>query len=125
MPTPILTTKLYVPSAPPRVVPRQRLIEQLNEGLHRRLTLISAPAGFGKSTLLSAWVAGCDRPVAWLSLDEDDNDPTRFLIYVVARVPSATASGVDSDGAAQRDHFAAGQFRPCSRRLPRHRCQTR
>src|SRR6266540_3241044 len=84
MPTPILTTKLYVPSAPPRVVPRQRLIEQLNEGLHRRLTLISAPAGFGKSTLLSAWVAGCDRPVAWLSLDEDDNDPTRFLIYVVA-----------------------------------------
>ena len=53
-------------------------------GLHRKLTLISAPAGFGKTTLVSAWVAGCDRPVAWLSLDAGDNDPTRFLTYLVA-----------------------------------------
>src|SRR5918911_1700492 len=86
MPAPILATKLYVPSVPPRVVPRHRLIEQLDEGLHRKLTLISAPAGFGKTTLLSAWVAGCDRRVAWLSLDEADNDPTRFLIYLAAAV---------------------------------------
>ncbi|MDQ6673598.1 MAG: AAA family ATPase, partial [Chloroflexota bacterium] len=57
---------------------------QLKEGLHRKLTLISAPAGFGKTTLVSAWAAGSDRQVAWLSLDDTDNDPTRFLIYLVA-----------------------------------------
>jgi LuxR family maltose regulon positive regulatory protein len=65
-------------------VPRPRLIERLNEGLHRKLTLIAAPAGFGKTTLVSAWAAGCDRQVAWLSLDEGDNDPARFLSYLVA-----------------------------------------
>jgi LuxR family maltose regulon positive regulatory protein len=60
------------------------LIERLNEGLHCKLTLISAPAGFGKTTLVSEWVAGCKQPVAWLSLDEGDNDPARFLTYFVA-----------------------------------------
>src|SRR3954465_9422681 len=84
MSTPILATKLYIPPPPPRVVSRPRLIARLNAGLHRRLTLISAPAGFGKTTLVSAWVAGGDRPVAWLSLDAGDNDPTRFLTYLVA-----------------------------------------
>src|SRR5438270_5426411 len=84
MPTPILATKLYIPRLRPNVVSRSRLIERLNEGLHRKLTLIAAPAGFGKTTLVSAWVAGCDRQVAWLSLDEGDNDPTRFLTYLVA-----------------------------------------
>jgi LuxR family maltose regulon positive regulatory protein len=52
--------------------------------VHRRLTLISAPAGFGKTTLISEWIAGCQRPAAWLSLDEGDSDPTRFLSYLVA-----------------------------------------
>ena len=56
--TPILATKLYLPPLRPNVVSRPRLIERLNEGLHRKLTLISAPAGFGKTTLVSAWVAG-------------------------------------------------------------------
>jgi LuxR family maltose regulon positive regulatory protein len=84
MSTPILATKLYIPPPQPRVVLRPRLIEQLNESLHRKLTLISAPAGFGKTTLLSEWVAGCELPAAWLSLDEADNDPTRFLAYLVA-----------------------------------------
>jgi len=106
MSTPILATKLYIPPPRPNVVLRPRLIERLNEGLHRKLTLIAAPAGFGKTTLVSAWVAArtADRGlrtatvtsalspqssarstrVAWLSLDEGDSDPTRFLAYLVA-----------------------------------------
>src|SRR5438067_4041241 len=82
--TPILATKLYIPRLRPNVVSRPRLIERLNEGLHRKLTLIAAPAGFGKTTLVSAWVADCDRQVAWLSLDEGESDPTLFLTYLVA-----------------------------------------
>src|SRR5919202_2741053 len=84
MATPILATKLYIPPPRPNLVLRPRLTERLNAGLHRKLTLISAPAGFGKTTLVSAWVTGCARPVAWLSLDERDNDPARFLTYLVA-----------------------------------------
>jgi len=84
MTTSILATKLYIPPIRPELVSRPRLIEQLNAGLHRKLTLISAPAGFGKTTLLSEWVAGCERPVAWLSLDEGDNDLACFLTYLVA-----------------------------------------
>lgn len=78
---PFLTTKLFIPPGKPGVVPRPRLIEQLNDSLHRRLTLISAPAGFGKTTLAGEWTAGCGRPAAWLSLDAGDNDPARFLSY--------------------------------------------
>ncbi|MNH86753.1 HTH-type transcriptional regulator MalT [compost metagenome] len=82
---PILSTKLYVPVQRTKVVARPRLIERLNEGLDRKLTLISASAGFGKTTLVSEWVAtSCGRPVAWLSLDEGDNDATRFLTHFVA-----------------------------------------
>ena len=84
MSIPILATKLYVPPPSPTVVPRPRLLERLNAGLHRKLTLIAAPAGFGKTTLVSAWAAACHQPVAWLSLDAGDNDPTRFLTYLVA-----------------------------------------
>ena len=83
---PILATKLYIPSPRPQVVPRPRLVERLNEGLssRRKLTLISAPAGFGKTTLLSEWIVRCGQPVAWLSLDEGDNDPARLLTYLIA-----------------------------------------
>ena len=87
---PILATKLYIPPLRKNVVSRPRLIERLNEGLCRdqgfgpQLTLISAPAGFGKTTLVSAWAAGCDRRIAWLSLEEGDSDPARFLTYLVA-----------------------------------------
>jgi LuxR family maltose regulon positive regulatory protein len=92
--TPFLTTKLYIPPARPERVLRPRLIEKLNEGLRsgRKLTLVSAPAGFGKTTLLSEWVADCKRPVAWLSLDKSDNDPTRFLAYFVAALQTIEAS---------------------------------
>src|SRR5215470_4674367 len=86
MPTPILATKLYISRPRPNVVSRPRLLERLNEGLHCRLILISAPAGFGKTTLVSEWVAGIERSAAWLSLDAGDNDPTRFLTYLVAAV---------------------------------------
>jgi LuxR family maltose regulon positive regulatory protein len=84
MTTPVLASKLYIPQPRPRLVLRPRLIDRLEEGQQSRLTLVSAPAGFGKSTLLSEWVAGGHRPVAWLSLDEGDADPFRFLAYLVA-----------------------------------------
>ena len=88
MPTPILATKLYVPPARPKVVNRPHLIARLNDGLLAGrapgVTLISAPAGFGKTTLASEWVASCGRPAAWLSLDENDNDPAGFLTYFIS-----------------------------------------
>src|ERR687886_1504642 len=80
----LLATKLFVPPARAHGVLRPRLFDRLQHGLQGKFTLISAPAGFGKTTLVSAWVAGCARPVAWLSLDERDNDPARFLTYLVA-----------------------------------------
>jgi LuxR family transcriptional regulator, maltose regulon positive regulatory protein len=92
MSTPILATKLYIPPLRPNVVLRPRLIERLNEGLYRKLTLISAPAGFGKTTLVSEWLAGCERPAAWLSLDEGENDSTRFLTYLVAALQTLAAT---------------------------------
>ena len=105
MSTSILATKLYLPPPRPRVVLRPRLIERLNEGLYRKLTLISAPAGFGKTTLVSGWVAGCDRPAAWLSLDEGDNDPIRFLSYLVAALQTiARDIGEGVLGAVQSPH---------------------
>ena len=84
MTSPLLTTKLYIPPVRPKLVSRAHLIERLNAGLHYKLTLVSAPAGFGKTTLVAEWVATSGRPVAWLSLDENDNDPARFFTYLVA-----------------------------------------
>ena len=97
MSTPILATKLYIPPPRPKMVLRPRLVERLNDGLHGKLTLISAPAGFGKSTLVSEWVAGCERGepkvrVAWLSLDEGDNAPPRFLTYLIAALQTIVAN---------------------------------
>jgi LuxR family maltose regulon positive regulatory protein len=94
MPVTILATKLYIPPPRAKNVLRPRLIEQLNEGLSagHKLTLVSASAGFGKTTLVSEWVAVCERPVTWLSLDEGDNDPTRFLTYFIAALQTITAN---------------------------------
>ena len=94
MSTPILATKLYIPPPRAKIVLRPRLIERLNEGLSasHKLTLISASAGFGKTTLVSEWIAGCERPVAWLSLDEGDNDLTRFLTYLVSGLQTIAAN---------------------------------
>jgi ATP/maltotriose-dependent transcriptional regulator MalT len=86
VPAPILATKLHIPASRRNLVLRPRLLERLNEGLvaSSRLTLVSAPAGFGKTTLVSEWIAGCGLPAAWLSLDEGDSDPSRFLACLIA-----------------------------------------
>ena len=94
MQTTVLATKLHIPAPRPRTVGRPRLIERLDDGLAsgRKLTLISASAGFGKTTLVSEWIAGSERPAAWLSLDEGDNDPARFLTYLVAALQTVAAN---------------------------------
>ena len=84
MSLPILATKLNIPPPRPRTVRRSRLFGHFDRSLHRKLTLVSAPAGFGKTTLVGEWSAACGRPVAWLSLDDGDKDPIRFLTYLVA-----------------------------------------
>ncbi|MCP4363663.1 MAG: hypothetical protein GY796_37160, partial [Chloroflexi bacterium] len=87
----LLQTKLYVPRLRPLLIPRPHLIKQLNQGIQQgcKLTLISAPAGFGKSTMIAEWVHNPQSTIhnsqfCWLSLDENDNDLTRFLTYFVA-----------------------------------------
>ncbi len=84
MAAPLLATKLYRPTPRSSGVLRPRLIAQLNNGLDRSLTLLAAPAGSGKTTLLSQWLAEGTWPVAWLTLDDDDRDPVRFMAYMVA-----------------------------------------
>ena len=73
--SPLLETKLYVPRPRTGLVPRARLVERLDQGTERKLTLVSAPAGFGKTTVLAEWVAGTpasERPAAWVSLDQSE-----------------------------------------------------
>jgi len=82
----ILYTKLQRSPVAPDIVPRKRLSDRLEEGRHFPLTLISAPAGYGKSTLASRWVASDDSPFGWVSLDEVDNDPRQFLSYLLAAI---------------------------------------
>ena len=103
---PVLATKLFVPPPRSQAVARPRLIAQLNAGLRsgRKLTLVSAPAGFGKSTILSEWVAEIRQRepqmrVAWLSLEASDNDPVRFLGYLVAALQQADA-GIGAEAPA-------------------------
>jgi LuxR family maltose regulon positive regulatory protein len=91
MATQILATKLYIPPPRPEVVSRPRLFGRLSDILNHKLTLISAPAGFGKTTLISEWIAGCGKPVAWLSLDDGDNDPVRFISYLIAALQTIKA----------------------------------
>ena len=96
MAVPILKTKLYIPPLRPELVVRDRLIERLKAGIRTsKLTLVSTPAGFGKTTLLSEWIQGAAPPsavtasqsirphAAWVSLDDGDNDPVRFWTYVL------------------------------------------
>jgi LuxR family maltose regulon positive regulatory protein len=117
---PLLTTKLHIPPIRRELVPRPRLIERLNAGLDRKLTLVSAPAGFGKTTLLSEWIAGCAQTepkvrVAWLSLDEGDNDPLRFWAHSIAAlqtvqpaVGKSALTGLQSPQAPPIEAFLTG-----------------
>ncbi len=84
MVSPLIATKLYIPKLRPGVVVRQRLKERLDQGMYRKLSLISGSTGYGKTTLVSEWLSSCDRSAAWLSLDEGDNDVNRFLAYLIA-----------------------------------------
>jgi len=101
MATPVLATKLFIPQPRAQAVSRSRLVERLNDGRDRghKLTLISAPAGFGKTTLLGEWVAELQQQergarIAWLSLDAGDNDPSRFFAHLFAAICRADA-GID------------------------------
>jgi LuxR family transcriptional regulator, maltose regulon positive regulatory protein len=85
----LLATKLHVPLVQPGFVSRPRLAARLDEGLARRLILVCAPAGFGKTALLADWARAGKRPVAWLSLDAADNDPARFWRHAVAALDRA------------------------------------
>ena len=105
MTTPLLATKLFAPPPPLRSVERQRLMQRLDAGLNGKLTLVCAPAGFGKSTLLGAWAQACEHPSAWLSLDEGDRDPNQFAAYLTASLRSVSADL--GDGA-----LALAQARP-------------
>lgn len=94
MATPLALTKLHRPRLRPNLVARTRLIDRLNEGLrqNRKLTLLTAPAGFGKTTLVAEWLKRLDRPFAWICLDAGDNDPVRFLSLVVAALQTVDES---------------------------------
>ncbi len=80
----LLATKLHVPRLRAQFIRRSHLVERLQQGMERALTLVSAPAGFGKTTLVAQWLAESGTPVAWLSLEPEDNEPVRFLSYLIA-----------------------------------------
>jgi len=85
-PVPLLRTKLHRPVVTPELVQRPRLESRLDEGLKRKLVLVSAPAGFGKTTLISQWLEACSCPAVWLSLHEGDSDLPIFLRYLIAAI---------------------------------------
>ena len=90
---PLLTTKSHSPQARTASGPRPRLVRRLQQGLTQKLILISAPAGYGKTTLLCEWLSGCGQPTAWVSIDKGDNDPSRFWSYVISALQDVFFSG--------------------------------
>ena len=99
MPDILLATKIYIPPLHRNLILRPQLVQRLNDGIeqNRRLTYISAPAGYGKSTLLSQWVSQLDLPVAWLSLEKEDNAPSRFwsyFVYALHSIPGLQQAGI-------------------------------
>ncbi len=106
--SPLLTTKLFLPRLRPGMVARPQLVGMLDAALSYPLTLVSAPAGFGKTTLVAAWAQQQPLPVGWLSLDAGDNDPNRFLAYLIAALQAADPSL----GRELRAALAGGQAPP-------------
>jgi LuxR family maltose regulon positive regulatory protein len=111
MDQPLLQTKFLIPPSRPKRIPRPRLLDRLNAGLHRKLTLASAPAGFGKTTLISEWVRALACAKGWITVQEEDNDPARFLACletVLCTAASSPAGDQHSSGreAALRLSFA-------------------
>jgi len=102
---PLIRTKLRLPFTRPELVSRPRLKEQIAQGLRGPLTLISAPAGFGKTTLVASYISNCGLPIAWLSLAKDDNQVERLLSYLVAALQEA-----DLEIGSEPAQAAAGQF---------------
>lgn len=99
---PLVATKLTVPAGRRTLVARPRLLARLEEGLDAALILVAAPPGFGKSTLVAEWARRGERPVAWLSLEAADNDPTRFARYLIAALETAQPGiGRAAPGGAQ------------------------
>ena len=95
---PIVSTKLHRPAVDGIHVHRPHLLDRLDQRRHRPLTLVSAPAGYGKSVLISSWLESCDMPGAWVSLDENDNDLRRFTAYFVAAVEALFTGRVIGTG---------------------------
>ncbi|MFE5323910.1 LuxR C-terminal-related transcriptional regulator [Paenibacillus sp. NPDC056579] len=92
MSAPIISTKLHIPPLRSKAVLRHRLTGRLIKGMKRKLSLVSASAGYGKTTLVAEWLSRCTQPVAWLSLEEGDNEPARFLTYFIAALRKISAN---------------------------------
>ena len=109
MKTDLLASKLYFPPHRPDFVQRPYILARLDAGLSRKLTLVSAPAGFGKTTVVSEWIRDGGHPTAWLSLDKNDNDLSRFLIYLIAALQRIDSEiGIDVQAALEESlshHF--------------------
>jgi LuxR family maltose regulon positive regulatory protein len=105
----ILTTKLFIPQPRIDLVRRPRLVERLDDGMRGKLTLVSAPAGYGKTTLVSAWAHSSTDPATWLSLDENDNDVARFLTYYIAALQQIEP-GIGGDILAALDSSQSPQI---------------
>ena len=111
----LIRTKLQRPWLPGDLIPRRRLLDRLHAGSDRKLTLISAMAGAGRTTLLAQWLEECPQPSAWLSLDEHDNDRSVFLTYLCAAIrtvfPHACERVLDFSSALQppRSHAQEGK----------------
>jgi LuxR family maltose regulon positive regulatory protein len=110
---PLLMAKLYVPKLHRELISRSRLLETLDAGLKRghKLTFVSAPAGFGKTTLVADWVRHSEHPVAWVSLDEGDSDPSRFWAYIFKALRDALpALGDEAPGALRSGQAPAAEL---------------
>jgi LuxR family transcriptional regulator, maltose regulon positive regulatory protein len=107
----ILRTKLHIPHAHSAMVERPALMQSLDQGKKTRLTMITAPAGYGKTTALTEWLKNCDMLVAWVSLDKSDNDFTEFWNYIFTAINDAYIK-IGADAWPQMDHFQASLFEP-------------